>query len=64
MPFGPVTKIFPFAIDAHAVGNAFALVSLFFSEDAAVFERAVGANVVDANIFFGAVVDVEALAVG
>src|SRR5579863_1017606 len=53
-----------FAIDAHAVGNSFALISLFISKNAAVRERAVGVNIVDANVFLRAVVHVEMLSIG
>ena len=47
-----------------SVGDAVVRASLFFSEDSAVGERAVGRDLIDADVSLVVVIDVEALSVG
>ena len=51
-------------VDFDAVRDAFVLSAWFFAENAPVGQNAVGCDIVDANVFLRAVIDVELLAVG
>ena len=65
-PFGPVTNRVSVTINLDSVGDAIVRSSGFFAEDAAIAQRTIGRDVIDANISLGIVivVDVEMFSVG
>src|SRR5260370_33365635 len=54
----------PAPVDSDSIGHAVVLAAWFLAEDAAVAKGSVGSSVVDADVLFLTVVDVEVFAVG